>query len=59
MAEGGKGEMIRSVRGLARNLFISKHNGQILHFHRSMCSILTKFPKVVRVAEPQQLVERG
>lgn len=59
MVEEGKVEMIRSVRGLARNLFISKRNGQIFHFHGSMCSILTKFPKVVRVAEPQQLVERG
>lgn len=33
MVEEGKVELIRSVRGLARNLFISEHNGQILHFH--------------------------
>lgn len=32
MVEEGKVEMIRSVRGLARNLFISKHNGQVFTF---------------------------
>lgn len=59
MVEEGKVETICSVRGSARNPFISKRHGQMLHFPTSVGSIVTKFPKVDRVAGPQQLVERG
>lgn len=49
MVEEGKVEMIRSVRGLAGNLFISKHSGEILHFRTYSNKV---FPKLTERQSP-------